>query len=116
MPIDSGAYQLRPHIELAEDQCGGPQGIDDQRAVIGNVEREVRSEIDIEPRGKTFGARREMRVDKLDVGPTLPDSLEHWPRLQSFSDRRGVHPHERARGIAARSSPGHVAFDEIAPS
>src|SRR5205085_12601725 len=78
------------------------------------IEGQVVAKIDVESARERGGAWREMRVRQLQVWPTLACQLEHRPRLESFADRRRVHPKKRATRLAVRLAPRPIACADAA--
>src|SRR6266550_4449312 len=98
--------QLGPHVELREDERGGPERLERGPHFSRAVEREVIRHIDRQAARQPLGRRGEKRIRELPVGGLGAHRLEHRLRLEALAHRRCVHPQERALGVAVRLCPG----------
>src|SRR5216117_4131526 len=98
--------QLGPHVELREDERGGPERLERAPHFSRAVERQVIRHIDRQAARQPLGRRGEKRIRELPVGGLGAHRLEHRLCLEALAHRRRVHPQERALGVAVRLCPG----------
>lgn len=103
-PMDSGG-QLRPEIELTEDDEGGTDGGEGTFDIPLSVVRDVAAEVGAKEFPDPFGRGGKMRRDGLEVGAEGAERVEDRDGLEPFTHGSRMDPHERSRGVAMGISP-----------
>src|SRR5207237_2191968 len=101
-----GERELRPDVELAEDERRRLQGIERRGDLAGTIDWEIVRHIHRQVLGQSLGGRRKKSERELPVGMLGSQCLEYRLRLQAFTPRWRMHPAERAARIPSRRRAG----------
>ena len=101
-------HEIRPHVELHEHQHGGLQRVEHRVGFVAPVKGQVVRDVGADRGGKPLGTGREIRVGELPLRMYLTPAMRDGARLQPFTYRRGVDPHQRSRRRTNRpAGDGH---------
>ena len=101
-----GERQLGPHVELREHERRGLERLEHGLHLGRAVERQVVRDVDRQRARQSLSRGGEERIGELPVRCFGAHGFEHRLRLEALAHRRGVHPQQRALGIAVGPCPG----------